>query len=63
MFKEEPYGTGRVGTKESAASVTSSQVGLAWKNILKTAPVLINVVGEIDASNVFNVFKEQFQKN
>lgn len=60
MFKGEPYSVNRFGTKEDVNAITKESALLAWKNVLKTAKVLLTVVGNASVDEISNELKERF---
>lgn len=62
MFKGEPYAINRFGTKEDVSSITKESALLAWQNVLKTARVLLTVVGNASVDEASNELKERFSK-
>lgn len=52
MFEGEPYAVNRYGTKADVAAIDESSVLAAWKNMLKTAKVLLTVVGSADVTEI-----------
>lgn len=60
MFKGEPYAINRYGTKETVNEIDSAAVLDAWKKIMKTARVLITVVGNAPAEEIKKMTEERF---
>ncbi len=60
MFEGEPYAINRYGTKEQAARLTAENIFFAWKNILKSAKVLLTVVGSTDVDEISKMLKSRF---
>ena len=52
MFKDEPYGINRLGTREDIKSLTKQDVKAAWKNALSSAKIMITIVGNADIEKV-----------
>ncbi len=53
MCSDEPFGIELGGDIETAKTVTKEEVYNYWKNMLKTAPVLISVVGSDDPQPIY----------
>ncbi len=62
MFAGEPYSINRYGTKQQAAALSADDVLFAWKNILKSAKVLLTVVWNTDVEAVSKMLKSRFEK-
>ena len=62
MFEGEPYAINRYGSKESVAAITCEGVLSAWKNMLKSAKVLMTVVGNADISEISDMLKSRFSE-
>ena len=60
MFEGEPYAINRFGSKESVAAVSCEAVLSAWKNMLKSAKVLLTVVGSADTGELSEMLKSRF---
>lgn len=60
MFAGEPYAVGRFGTKETVANITKEAALSQWKNIIKTAKVLLTVVGSANALDYADELKSHF---
>lgn len=61
MFAGEPYAVGRFGTKETVANITKDTALNQWKNIIKTARVLLTVVGSANALDYADELKSRFE--
>lgn len=48
MFENEPYGINRFGTKEDINSLKADDIKSAWENALKSAKIMITIVGSAD---------------
>ena len=54
MCANEPYGISKYGTKEGAEALCGESVYNAWRSVLETAFVRINVIGNSDPSSVYD---------
>ncbi len=61
MCKNEPFGVELGGTIETASQITSEQVVSYWENMLKTAPVVITVVGEDSPAPIYETIVKEFE--
>lgn len=62
MCKNERFATKRYGNKERISSLTAEDVTKAWKEMLEKAIIQINIVGNVDASNIGKELEERFAK-
>lgn len=60
MFKGEPYAVNRYGTKEAVNAIDSAAVLDAWRNIIKTARVLITVIGNAPSEEIKSIAEKVF---
>lgn len=60
MFADEPYGIGRYGTIEDVKSITADDISDAWNNALKTAQIMVTVVGSADMNAVAQHLENAF---
>lgn len=61
MFKGTPYGISKCGTVEDVAKITPQSLYNAWKNMLATAYVRVQVVGASMPNKLFEKVREKFQ--
>ncbi len=57
MFSGEPYGIGRLGTKEQVAALCVEDINEAWRRVLSTAKIMIASVGSLDGEEFCNFIK------
>lgn len=60
MFEGEPYAINRYGTKEDVSKATPESLKAAWENLLKTASVLLTVVGSASQQEVKELLLDKF---
>lgn len=60
MFAGEPYGIGRYGTIEDVKSITADDITAAWHNALKTAEIMVTVVGGADMNAAAHYLENAF---
>ncbi len=60
MCKDEPFGVEIGGNLETAKQVTSKQVADYWQHMLKTAPVVISVVGNDSPAPIYEQILNEF---
>lgn len=60
MFEGEPYSVNRYGTKEDVSKATPESLKAAWENLLKTASVLLTVVGSASQQEVKELLLDKF---
>lgn len=60
MCGGEPYGIDRLGTAESISAITPDLAAGAWRHMLETARVHINVIGSVDSRRVFEILGREF---
>lgn len=67
MFGADPYGKFSFGTVEEVQKISGEELYCAWKNMLKTAFIRINVVGKELPEGIFaqaeNLFKQIERKD
>ncbi len=56
MCESEPYGISKYGPRAMAQGLTAGELYLAWDELLKTAEISINVVGDCDPQPVYDLF-------
>ena len=61
MFDGEPYSLSQYGTVEAVKSLTAERLTKAWKNLLKSANVLITVVGNSFNEGAICAMAEKFE--
>ncbi len=59
MFDGEPYSVNRYGSRESVAAVTPQSAAAAWRSILKSAKLVLTVVGSADIGEIKDLFAEK----
>ena len=62
MFAGEPYAVGKYGTRQQIAAITPQSATAAWKNILKSAKIVLTVVGNADVESAKADFAEYIDK-
>lgn len=62
MCAGEPYGAARQGTAEQVEALTPEEITVAWRTVLKTAPLTITAIGMVDAEAAAQVFSEALGK-
>ncbi|MBQ6847963.1 MAG: insulinase family protein [Clostridia bacterium] len=60
MFKNEPYGTPKCGTVEDVQAITGESLYKAWKNMLSSGFVRVQVVGSAVPDGLFEEVSERF---
>ncbi len=60
MFKDDPYGKFRYGSVEEVEQINGKNLYAAYKELLETAYIRINVIGRELPNGVFDIAKEQF---
>ncbi len=60
MYKDEAYGIAKCGTVEEVEAVTGEKLYLAWKEMLRSAFITVNVVGEALPAGLFESIAENF---
>ena len=58
MCETEPYGISKYGPRAMAQGLTSGELYLAWEELLKTAIININFIGDGDPAPVYDAFKK-----
>lgn len=61
MFGDEPYGINRFGTIEDIKKLTAADVYSAWNNALKTAKIMVTVVGGADCDKTEKIISSAFE--
>lgn len=59
MFDGDSYAVNKYGSKESAAALTSRSASQAWRAMLKSAKLVLTVVGGADINEIKLLFKER----
>ncbi len=62
MFEGEAYAVNRYGTMSDVAAITCKSAADAWKNILKTAKIVLTIVGSADAEEVKTLTQDMLSK-
>ncbi len=62
MCKDEPFGVEIGGTIQSAKAVTGEDVYHFWQSMLRSAPVVVSVVGNMDADQVYHTITRRFEQ-
>ncbi len=60
MYKGEPYGIPKCGTEEQINSVTGEGLYKAWKNMIESAHVSVNVISKAMPSGLFDRITDKF---
>lgn len=60
MFADEPYGVNRYGTIEDVKDITASDAVKAWQNAVKTAKIMISLIGSAKTEDVICHLKSVF---
>lgn len=58
MCETEPFGISKYGPRAMAQGLTSGELYLAWEELLKTAIININFIGQGDPAPVYDAFKK-----
>ncbi|MBE6729911.1 MAG: insulinase family protein [Ruminococcaceae bacterium] len=61
MFEEDSYGAFRLGTVETVSSLDGKALYSAWKKMLETAFVRINVIGQSQPLDVYDRIDEELK--
>ena len=61
MFENDPFGVGKLGTKEALCKITSESLKDALDTLLKSAFLSVQVVGEELPENLFEQIGEKFK--
>ncbi|MBQ0083536.1 MAG: insulinase family protein [Clostridiales bacterium] len=61
-FKGQPFGISALGTEKSLKSVTEEDLYNAWKRLLKTSYLRVNVIGKSLPDGIFENISEKFSK-
>lgn len=62
MFEGEAYAVNRYGTMADVAAITCKSAADAWRNILKTAKIVLTVVGSADPEEVKTLALDMLSK-
>ncbi len=62
MCADEPFGIELGGDIETAKSVTSKDIYNFWQTMLKTAPVMVTVIGTDNPQPIFEEITDEFNK-
>ena len=62
MFEEDPFGMGKLGTRESAEKISARELFGAWCDMLSEAFVRVHVIGEKMPEGIFEQVKKKFDK-
>ncbi len=60
MFKDEPFGISRFGTKDVLEGISGEDLYKAWENLLKKAYIRVQIVGDKLPENFFDKIKDRF---
>ncbi|MBQ8503273.1 MAG: insulinase family protein [Clostridia bacterium] len=60
MCRDEMYGIERLGKKEKISALSGKEIFEAWKDILFTCPIQINVTGNFDEAEIESTVKAAF---
>jgi len=60
MFESEPYAVNKYGTKQAVLSATPESLKNAWEKLLKSAYVLLTVVGNASQQEIKNMLFDKF---
>ncbi len=60
MFEGEPYAVNRYGTKQAVLNATPESLKNAWEKLLKSAYVLLTVVGNASQQEIKNMLFDKF---
>lgn len=60
MCENEKYGVMRYGTKEQVEELTSEQLYKAWKEVLRSAKIQVNIVGSAEPEAALTLLKNEF---
>lgn len=62
MCESSNYGLRRYGSYNAVQAVTPHQLYIAWKNLISTATININVIGKFNTDIIRETFKAKFEK-
>ena len=62
MLADEAYGRDKFGTLEEIAALTPGKIYAAWRRLLESAVVQIDIIGNVDFDAVEQLFSERFGK-
>lgn len=60
MFEGEPYAVNRYGTKQAVLSATPESLKNSWERLIKSAYVLLTVVGNASQQEIKNMLFDKF---
>lgn len=60
MCENEKYGVSRYGTKEQVNALTSEQLYKAWKEVLRSAKIQVNIIGSANPETALELLKKEF---
>lgn len=58
MASDEPFGISKYGPRAMAQGLTAGELYLAWEELLKTAVISVNTVGDCDSETVYSLLKK-----
>ncbi|MCQ2451408.1 MAG: insulinase family protein [Clostridia bacterium] len=59
MYKDSPYGISKCGTIEDVTAITGKSLYSAWEEMLKTAYIRVNVIGDTLPSGLFDTLSQR----
>ena len=62
MYKGEPYGAAKCGTEEDVEKITGKSLYAAWKRLLSTAFLRVNVIAQSMPSGLFDGISEKLSQ-
>ncbi len=62
MYKGEPYGLPKCGTEEQVEKITGESLYVAWKKLLSTAFLRVNVISRSMPQGLFDKISEKFSE-
>lgn len=62
MFESDPFGIGKLGTRENAKKLTAQDLYIAWCDMLSDAFVRVHVIGEKLPEGIFEQVGKNFEK-
>ncbi len=62
MYKGKPYGTAKCGTVEQIDAITGEGLYTAWRNMMRSAAVRVNVISRQLPSGLFDGIAERFSQ-
>lgn len=60
MFRNDPYGVPRYGSRESVERLTGEELYRAWQELISSARVSVNVIGPDSPKSLFEAVRERF---